>query len=102
MHNLAIISCTSPPFLAPRSKTFIINFVLSGPAEPEADMLPSEPERRTQYEYDFILQFCSSSVKYSLYLQSTVLGKSISLFCSFDYLSSPISVAMRGETIRAS
>ena len=48
MYNLEIRSCTSPHLLAPRFKIFIVEFSTSpgfepGPAEPEADMLLSEP-----------------------------------------------------------
>ena len=51
MYNLAIRKCTSPPLLAPRLKIFKLKFstppgLYPGPAEPEADMLPSEPARR--------------------------------------------------------
>ena len=45
MYNLAIRKCTSPPLLArgPGSNP--------GPAEPEADMLPSEPARQAYSSY---------------------------------------------------
>ena len=51
MYNLAIRKCTYPPLLAPRLKIFKRkneNLLPRrgsnlGPAEPEADMLPSEP-----------------------------------------------------------
>ena len=51
MYNLAIRKCTSPPLLAPRLKILNQNLLPRrglnpGPAEPEADMLPSEPTRR--------------------------------------------------------
>ena len=51
MYNLAIIKCTSPPLLAPRLNIFKRKFTTPpgsnpGPAEPEADMLPSEPARQ--------------------------------------------------------
>ena len=51
MYNLAIRKCTSPSLLAPRLKIFEWKFTTPpgsnpGPAEPEADMLPSEPTRR--------------------------------------------------------
>ena len=49
MYNLAIRKCTSPPLLAP------------GPAEPEADMLPSEPARRADNKCSF-LTFCTHSL----------------------------------------
>ena len=45
MYNLAIRKCTSPPLLAPRLKILPLQGSNSGPAEPEADMLPSEPAR---------------------------------------------------------
>ena len=45
MYNLAIRKCTSPPLLAPRLKIFKLK-LNPGPAEPKADMLPSEPARR--------------------------------------------------------
>ena len=43
-----VIKCTSPPLLAPRMKILKLKFnprrgLNPGPAEPEADMLPSEP-----------------------------------------------------------
>ena len=51
MSSLANKKCTSPPLLAPRLKIFKLKFTTSAgieprPAEPEADMLPSEPARR--------------------------------------------------------
>ena len=55
MYNLVIRMCTSSPLLAPRLK--ILNENLPprrgsnpGPAETEADMLPSEPAWRASYE----------------------------------------------------
>ena len=51
MYNLAIRKCTSPPLLAPSLNIFKLKITTppglnSGPTEPEADMLPSEPARR--------------------------------------------------------
>ena len=46
MYNLAIRECTSPPLLAPRLKNENLlprRGLNPGPAEPEADVLPSEP-----------------------------------------------------------
>ena len=60
MYNLAIRKCTSPPLLAPRSKIFKLKFTTPpgsnpGPAEPEADMLPSEPARRAIWKLMFTI-----------------------------------------------
>ena len=52
MYNLAIRKRTSPPFLAPRLNP--------GPAEPEADMLPSEPARQARIDskwFEEVLEF---------------------------------------------
>ena len=51
MYNIAIRKCTSPLLLASRLKIFKLKFTTPpgsnpGPAEPEADMLPSEPARQ--------------------------------------------------------
>ena len=51
MYNLVIRKCTSPPLLASRLKIINENLLPRrgsnpGPAEPEADMLPSELARR--------------------------------------------------------
>ena len=56
MYNLAIRKCISPPLLAPRLKIFKLKFITRrglnpGPAESEADMLPSEPARRVGLKY---------------------------------------------------
>ena len=53
MYNLAIRKCISPPLLAPKLEIFKWKFatplgIEPGPAEPEADMLPSEPARRAE------------------------------------------------------
>ena len=55
LYNLAIRKCTSPPLLAPRFKFSNENLLPRqgsnpGPAEPEADMLPSEPARKVVKE----------------------------------------------------
>ena len=55
MYNLAIRKCTSPPLLAPWLKIFKWKFTTHrgsnpGPAEPEADMLPPEPEQRAIFK----------------------------------------------------
>ena len=53
MYNLAIRKCTSSPLLAPRLKIFNLlprRGSNPGPAESEADMLPSEPARRAEYK----------------------------------------------------
>ena len=49
MYNLAIRKCTTLPLIAPRLKIFKLK-LNPGPAEPEADMLPSEPARRARFE----------------------------------------------------
>ena len=59
MYNLAIRKCTSSPLLAPRLKIFKIKFTTPpgfnpGPAESEADMLPSEPTRRATMYYVYM------------------------------------------------
>ena len=46
MYNLAIRKCTSPPLLAPRLILLPHRGLNPGPAESEADMLPSEPAWR--------------------------------------------------------
>ena len=51
MYNLSIRKCTSPPLLATRFKFPNENLIPRrgsnpGPADPEADMLPSELARR--------------------------------------------------------
>ena len=52
MYNLAITKCTSSPLLAPRLNENLLPRRGSnpGPAEPEADMLPSEPVRRALFK----------------------------------------------------
>ena len=55
MYNLVIRKCTSPPLLAPRLKIFKLKLTTcwgSNPrtAEPEADMLLSEPVRQAILE----------------------------------------------------
>ena len=62
MYNLAIRKCTSPPLEAPKLKIFKRKFTtLPGsnprPAEPKADMLPSEPARRALYKESKINNF---------------------------------------------
>ena len=52
MYDLAFKKCTSPPLLAPRLKIFKLKFTTPPgsnpePAEPKADMITSEPARRT-------------------------------------------------------
>ena len=55
--NLAIRKCTSPP-LQPRGENLLPGRGSNpGPAEPEADMLPSEPARRA-VEASYIIEFC--------------------------------------------
>ena len=55
MYNLAIRKRTSPLLLAPRLKILKLKYLLPrrglnpGPAEPGADMLPSEPTRRVLF-----------------------------------------------------
>ena len=56
MYNLAINKCTPPPLLAPRLKIFKLKCTTPpgsnpGPAEPEADMLPTESARRATDKY---------------------------------------------------
>ena len=48
MYNVAIRKCTFPPPPSPEVEKFQIKmyYPAEGPAEPEADMLPSEPARR--------------------------------------------------------
>ena len=54
MYNLGIRKCKSPPLLAPRLKIFKLKFstppgLNPGPAEPEADMLPSEATQQAYF-----------------------------------------------------
>ena len=46
MYNLAIRKFTSPPPPSSEVENFQMKIYYPGPAEPEADMLPSEPTRR--------------------------------------------------------
>ena len=71
MYNLVIRKCTSPPLPAPRLKIFKWKFTTPqglnpAPAEPEADILPSEPVRRawriTNIEEKIILKKISPEV----------------------------------------
>ena len=62
MYNLAIRKCTAPPLLDPTLKFSNENLLHRRgsnprPAEPEADMLPSEPTRRANFKYEISIEY---------------------------------------------